>query len=266
MVQAIIKKPMSRVWDTREDTYQIRTEEYSGPLDLLLDLIQKAELDITKFALAEVTDQFLDYVRNNQDADPEYISEFLVIATKLVQIKSEAMLPHPPDRPQEEEDPGKALARQLYLYREVKRATQWMNQRILRGERGYLHIAPRYPVTAQIDLSGIDIQDLILALENISNNSDYVQIGSVISIPKITLRKKVQQIIDLLQTQSTTRFSDLLDGDHSRINSIVVFLSVLELVKQRLILTDQKGLFGDIEITAESNIQETSSMDLLLED
>ncbi|MGB4595090.1 MAG: segregation/condensation protein A [Anaerolineaceae bacterium] len=257
---------MSRIWETREESYEILTDEYSGPLDLLLDLIQKAELDITKFALAQVTDQFLAYVRNNQDADPEYISEFLVIATKLIQIKSEAMLPHPPDRLQEEEDPGEALARQLYLYREVKTATHWMNQRMLHGERGYLHIAPRYPVTAQIDLSGIDVQDLILALENISNNSQYVQIGTVISIPKITLRKKVQEIINLLQSQPNTRFSELLGKDHSRINSIVVFLSVLELVKQHLILTEQKGLFGDIEITAESDIQSTSSMDLLLED
>lgn len=257
---------MSRIWDTRNESYEIRTDDYSGPLDLLLDLIQKAELDITKFALAQVTDQFLAYVHNNQDADPEYISEFLVIATKLIQIKSEAMLPRPPDRPQEEEDPGEALARQLYLYREVKKATQWLNQRIERSARGYLHIAPRYPVTAQIDLSGIDVQDLILALENLGNQDHYFQIGSVISIPKTTLRKKVQEIINLLQSQPNTRFSELLGDNRSRINIIVVFLSVLELVKQRLILTEQKGLFGDIEITAESDIQSASGMDLVLED
>lgn len=257
---------MSRVWDTRNESYEIRTDDYSGPLDLLLDLIQKAELDITKFALAQVTDQFLAYVHNNQDANPEYISEFLVIATKLIQIKSEAMLPRPPDRPQEEEDPGEALARQLYLYREVKKATQWLNQRIERGARGYLHIAPRYSVTAQIDLSGIDVQDLILALENLGNQDHYFQIGSVISIPKTTLRKKVQEIINLLQSQPNTRFSELLGDNRSRINIIVVFLSVLELVKQRLILTEQKGLFGDIEITAESDIQSASGMDLVLED
>lgn len=257
---------MSRIWDVRQETYEIRTEEYSGPLDLLLDLIQKAELDITKFALAQVTDQFLAYVRNNQDADPEYISEFLVIATKLIQIKSEAMLPRPPDRPQEEEDPGEALARQLYLYREVKTATHWLNLRIEKGARGYLHIAPRYAVTAQIDLSGIDVQDLLLALENLGNQEQYIQIGAAISIPKITLRKKVQEIISLLQSQPNTRFSELLGDDRSRINTIVVFLSILELVKQRLILTHQKGLFGDIEITAESDIQSTSSLDMLLED
>lgn len=257
---------MSRIWDTHETTYEIRTLEYSGPMDLLLDLIQKAELDITKFALAQVTDQFLAYIQANQTADPEYISEFLVIATKLIQIKSEAMLPRPPERLQEEEDPGEALARQLYFYREVKRATEWMNNRISQGKRSYLHIAPHYAVNAQIDLTGIDIQDLILALENLSNQTQNIQIGSTISIPRITLRKKIQEIIDLLQLQSSTSFNELLGENRSRVNSIVVFLSVLELVKQHLILTEQKDLFGNIEITAEIEISEASNIDYLLED
>ena len=103
-------------------------------------------------------------------------------------------------------------------------------------------------------------------LENLSNQSEKIQIGSVISIPKITLRKKVQEIIDLLKLQPTTKFSDLLYENHSRINSIVVFLSILELVKQRLILTEQNGLFSDIEITAETDIQNASSMEISLED
>ncbi len=84
---------MSKLWHRASDNYEIETELYSGPLDLLLDLIQKAELDITKLALAKVTDQFLAYVTLHKDVDPDFSSEFLVIASKLVQIKSEAMLP-----------------------------------------------------------------------------------------------------------------------------------------------------------------------------
>jgi len=257
---------MSRIWDSRTDTYEIQTEEYSGPMDLLLDLIQKAELDITKFALAQVTDQFLAFIQQHQDADPEYISEFLVIATKLIQIKSEAMLPRPPERPADEEDPGEALARQLYLYREVKKATNWLSQRAESGKRSYLHIAPKYAVTAQIDLTDIDIQDLILALENLNNQDQSVRIGSVISIPKITLRKKVQEIISLLQVHPNTSFNSLLGENRSRINTIVVFLSILELVKQRLILTEQKENFSDIEITAEEGIASASGIELTIED
>ena len=89
---------MGKLWHRASDNYEIETELYSGPLDLLLDLIQKAELDITKLALAKVTDQFLAYVTLHKDVDPDFSSEFLVIASKLVQIKSEAMLPRPPIR------------------------------------------------------------------------------------------------------------------------------------------------------------------------
>ena len=95
---------MAGSWIHETDDYEIETELYSGPLDLLLDLIQKSELDITKIALAQVTDQFLVYVHENEQADPNYISEFMLIASKLVQIKSEAMLPRPPLREPEEED------------------------------------------------------------------------------------------------------------------------------------------------------------------
>ena len=107
---------MAKLWLHQTDSYEITTEVYSGPLDLLLDLIQTAELDISKLALAQVTNQFLAYVEANKDADPDYISEFLVIASKLVQIKSEALLPRPPVRTDDEEDIGETLARQLIVY------------------------------------------------------------------------------------------------------------------------------------------------------
>ena len=78
---------MAKLWLHQSDSYEITTEIYSGPLELLLELIQKAELDINKLALAKVTDQFLAYIEANRTADPDYLSEFLIIAAKLVQIK-----------------------------------------------------------------------------------------------------------------------------------------------------------------------------------
>ena len=101
---------MARSWLTQTTQYEVETELFSGPLDLLLDLIQKAELDITKLALAQVTDQFLAYIEAHRESEPDYISEFLVIAAKLVQIKSEALLPRPPAREEDGEDPGEQLA------------------------------------------------------------------------------------------------------------------------------------------------------------
>lgn len=182
---------MSKLWHRASDNYEIETELYSGPLDLLLDLIQKAELDITKLALAKVTDQFLAYVTLHKDVDPDFSSEFLVIASKLVQIKSEAMLPRPPIRMEDEEDVGETLARQLIVYREIKKASQWLSERFDQGQRCYLHLAQSYPVNVQLDLSNIEIADLIKALEQIAIQEQSIQDGATISIPRLTLRKKV---------------------------------------------------------------------------
>src|SRR5512142_586785 len=93
--------------------YQVTTPVYEGPLDLLLQLIERAELDITRLALAQVTDQYLAYLRGMEDRLAEEVSAFLVIAARLLQIKSEALLPRPPVREAGEEDPGEALAQQL---------------------------------------------------------------------------------------------------------------------------------------------------------
>ncbi len=102
------------------------TPVYEGPLDLLLQLIEKAELDITKLSLAIVTDQFLDYIKNIPENSIENVSSFLVIASRLIQIKSEAILPRPPVREPGEIDPGEALAQQLITYKRFKELANFL--------------------------------------------------------------------------------------------------------------------------------------------
>lgn len=245
---------MSKLWHRAYDDYEIETEVYSGPLDLLLDLIQKAELDITKLALAKVTDQFLAYVTAHKDVDPDFSSEFLVIASKLVQIKSEAMLPRPPIRMEDEEDIGESLARQLIIYREIKKASQWLSKRAEQGLRSYLHVARTYPVNVQLDLSKIELADLVRALEQIAVQEQSLQEGSLIAIPRLTLRKKVHDVMRILRQDSAIRFSSLLGDSPSRLDSIVLFLAILELVKQEMITTEQDNLFSDITLQANEKL------------
>lgn len=253
-------------WIRKTDTYPIATELYSGPLELLLDLIQKAELDISKLALAEVTDQFLEYVRKHEEADPEYISEFVVIASKLIQIKSEAILPHPPVHLPEEEDPGEELARQLRIYREIKKSTKWLQTRLNADMHTHLHVPQRYPINVQFDISGFELTDLILALENLAkedqNQLDY---GGV-TIPKLTLRKKVTDIVQYLRSKPNANFSDLLGELPSRIDTIVVFLAILELVKQHYIVIKQDSLFSEIQIESDLESFAEDQLELILED
>jgi len=255
---------MSSSWIRETDDYEIETELYSGPLDLLLDLIQKSELDISKIALAQVTDQFLIYVRQNEHADPDYISEFMVIASKLVQIKSEAMLPRAPLREPDEEDLGEALARQLRIYREIKNTTAWLNSRLDQNLRCHLHVPKSYPVNVQLDLSGIDLTDLILALERLVTQESPISEGSSIRIPKMTLRKKVQEIVRILKNMGNASFSGLVGENPDRIQIIVVFLAILELVKQNLVETEQLDLFGDINLSPSEKLYVTSEEEMAL--
>src|SRR5512138_1256566 len=116
--------------------YTVTIPVYEGPLDLLLQLIERAELDITAVALAQVTDQYLAYIHQMQVPADE-ISAFLVVAAKLLQIKSEALLPRPSVRKEGEEDLGEALARQLRIYKRYKEISKWLEDRESRHLRTY---------------------------------------------------------------------------------------------------------------------------------
>ena len=125
---------------SQEGGYKISTPVFEGPLDLLLHLIERAELDITKLSIAKVTDQYLIHIRNIQRQSAEDVSEFLVLAARLLQIKSEALLPRPPEREPDEEDPGDALARQLITYKKFKEVAKFLSLQQEVGYKTYLRL------------------------------------------------------------------------------------------------------------------------------
>lgn len=249
------------------DSYQIETDIFEGPLDLLLDLIQKAELDITAVSLAKVTDQFLLYINHHKEISADNLSEFLIIAAKLIQIKSEALLPRPPLRDDVEENLGEKLAQQLRLYREIKDTAIWLNNRTDQQLRSFLRLSNNYQVNVKLDMGDLTINDLVDSLESIYLEEEEIkELGTVISIPRVTIRKKVQTIINLLTEEKTINFSKVLNGNNSRFNVIIVFLAVLELIKQEYITTNQLNLFSDIEIEATSKINLSNEFEMTLED
>src|SRR5574339_243969 len=147
----------------RQLNYTVRTPVYEGPLDLLLDLIERAELDITSVSLATVTDQYLASIKNLEQINADEISAFLVIAAKLLQIKSEALLPRPASRPPGEEDIGRSLVDQLKLYKRFKEIGGWMNERQHANLRTFLRVAPPPKVEPKLDLSNLTLEKLLNA-------------------------------------------------------------------------------------------------------
>ncbi len=229
-------------------SYTVQIPAYEGPLDLLLQLIERAELDITVIALAQVTDQYLTIIRE-RNLPPDEISAFLVIAAKLLQIKSEALLPRPPAREVEEEDPGQALARQLILYKKFKEAATWLETREQQHLKTFLRLAPPPKVEGRLDLSDITIAELLAAAESIlAREAEKKALGTVISAPRITIREKIAHIAARLSANPRDTFRALLGEKPTRLEVVVTFLALLELIKRYRIAARQEALFGDIEI------------------
>jgi len=229
--------------------YTIATSVYEGPLDLLLQLIERAELDITKLSLALVTDQYLQYIHNLAELAADEVSAFLVIAAKLLQIKSEALLPRPPQRELGEEDPGEALARQLIIYKRYREIAGILLHREEEGLRTYLRVAPPPKLEGTFDLTGISIEDIAAAAQEIfSDLSRADALNTVVPPSRVTIREKISMITDSLRHQKSVSFRSLINHDNSRLDIVVTFLALLELIKRHLVRVSQDGLFGDISL------------------
>lgn len=229
--------------------YKIATPVYEGPLDLLLQLIERAELDITKLALAQVTDQYLEHLRSLQESAAEEVSAFLVIAARLLQIKSEALLPRPPVLTAGEEDPGEALARQLLAYKRYKEIAGILHQRQEAGLRTYLRLAPPPKVQGRLDLSDFTLADLLeIATQAFGREDSRPELKTVVSAPRITIREKIGQIVHQLRSGGRSTFNALLGNRRTRLDVVVTFLAMLELVKRHFVEARQEGLFGEIDL------------------
>lgn len=241
--------------------YTIATEVYAGPLDLLLELIEHAELDITRLALAQVTDQYLAYLRNLEDRSAAEVSAFLVIAARLVQIKSAALLPRPSldlSGPTPEDD-AEALARQLILYKRFKELGQYLDQQDLAGLHTYLRIAPppKSNLPVHLDLTGVTLEELLQAARDVFHSQrQLAPLSQVVTMPRVTIREKITRLIDTLRRAGTSTFRSIVSTETSRVDIVVTFLAMLELIKRHLVEARQTNLFGDIEILAEGDLNQ----------
>lgn len=238
--------------------YKIYTEVYSGPLDLLLQLIEKAELDITRLSLAQVTDQYLEYMHHLESQDPAEVSAFLVIAARLVQIKSAALLPRSPiPSLQPEEDPGEALARQLILYKKFKDLSKFLEMREEAGLRTYLRVDPNaaVQVPSRLDLSELTLEVLLQAASEIFGNANNLPpLSEVVASPRFTIRQKISVILEVLRSAGNTTFNRVLPSQGNRLEVVVTFLALLELVKRHLVGVEQSELFGEIQLASEGEL------------
>lgn len=241
---------MSVYLESELPKYSISIPVYQGPLDLLLSLIERAELDITKIALAQVTHQYLNYLNQLKDKNAEEISSFLVIAAKLIQIKSEVLLPRPSIHYEEEANVGDELVRQLKTYKKFKEMAQFLESRQQSGYRTYLRLAIPPSYQPKLDLQKVNLNDLVQTAISVLGdlNQPKLSLGTVISPPRITIRQRIQWIIATLRNYGRTTFLTIIGKERTKTNIVVTFLAMLELIKRNVIHIHQPYLFSDIEI------------------
>jgi segregation and condensation protein A len=237
---------------TEQLNYTIQLPVFEGPLDLLLRLIEREELDITAISLAQVADQYLAHVRAMEASDPAALSAFLLIAAKLLLVKSRTLLPHPtaPGNRDETPDEGVELARQLREYQRYKQAAALLRAWDDQGRRSYPRMAAPAPVLPRNEKLDVTLSEMIAAVQRrmqLRLPLDGPQ--APLPAPKIiTVPEMVERIEGRLQAQAWLDFEDLLSLAAGRVEVVVALWAVLELLKRRAIMVEQEELFGPIMI------------------
>lgn len=235
--------------------YKIVLDSYEGPLDLLLDLIEKSKIDIYDIPINLVTEQYLDYISEMEVFDLEVTSDFLVMAATLLQIKSRMLLPKIKlsDEDEEEEDPREELIRRLLAYKKYKEVANELRIYEDFGLKSF--IKPQEDLSQfeedEIDIGPFDVDLLFKTLGKILNrrglNSDVLNFEEI-SRDEFTIRDCTKDILKRLEFTSTIRFSQLLNDNSTRNEIVAYFLSLLELMRFKNIYVSQDGAFSDLLI------------------
>ena len=223
--------------------YAVKFEQFEGPLDLLLFMIEGEKLDITKVSLAKIADEFVEQVKAAK-LSPEEVADFLLVASKLLLIKSQALFPG-----LKLDDEGPALATQLKILKLYHDASKQIETMI--HKRHFVYFREKMPVACVFrpppKLKIGDLKEAFLAV--IKTLEPIVRIPKKIVLKAISIQERIQKLRDLVLEKLTTSFKNFV-GHHARdkIEVIVSFLALLELCKQRVVEVKQEKLFHDILI------------------
>ena len=233
--------------------YKVKLEIFEGPLDLLLYLIKKDELDIQDISIERITSQYLAYLETFKLLNVDLASEFIVMAANLMYIKSRSLLPRseqPPAEDAEEDDPRWELIRQLIEYKKFKDAAAELSLRAGEQENYFANIPekPELPPAEGPQVGEISIFDLIRAFQNVLKRFESVHdLGDIID-DRFTVSDKIEHLLHEIDPGQRKPFQSLFASATTKVEVIVTFLALLELIKLSQFKVWQDKLLGDIEI------------------
>lgn len=248
------KKSLEILEETEEDDYKFKLDQFEGPLDLLLHLIKITKIDIRDIFLSDITEQYLEMMKNIDDIDIEKASEFINMSATLLEIKSRHLLPVEADET-EEEDPEQRLIRQIEEYKIFKEQGEVLSK-IEDVARFYK--APddsvgefKYELPDKLSSDAL-IQAFTALMQKMTIKAEVVQEKKIVK-DRFTVAQKISQIKDTLLTKKEFKFKEMFEENYTKSEVINTFLALLELLKRQYITVVQNNLFDDIDIVRNDN-------------
>lgn len=231
--------------------YKVKLDVFEGPLDLLLYLIKRDEVDIYEISLERITQQYLEFMDAFKTLDLEVAGEFVVMAANLIYLKSRSLLPvsvQPPEEEAEEEDPRWELVRQLLEYKKFKDAAAHLQQRELLQEKYFSRTPDKPDAVAERPLGEVSVFDLINAFNQILKRLNQKEDLREIFEEHFTVSDKIDLIMKMTSSGVTLNFIELFSGLAARTEIVVTFLALLELIRLKQLRVMQAEPFGEITL------------------
>lgn len=234
------------------DALAVFLDTFEGPLDLLLYLIRRQNMDILQINVAEITDQYMDYINLAETMRFELAADYLLMAATLAEIKSRMLLPKSVVQ-EEEDDPRAELIRRLQEYERFKKAAEDIDALPRLNRDNFSVQVEREVLTQQKAHPDVSLDDLLLALHEVFQRSDMFESHQV-AREKLSTRERMSRILSVLDSESFTPFHVLFVAGEGRSGIVVTFLALLELIKSHLVELVQIEVFGAIHVRARGSL------------
>jgi len=229
------------------DALKVILEAFEGPLDLLLYLIKKQNVDILEIPIAKITEQYVQYIELMGELQLELAGEYLLMAAMLAEIKSRILLPRPVEEEGDENDPRAELVRRLQEYEQIKKAAEDLDL-LPRYERDIFKASTEAPeMKNEVPLPDLQMQDLIMAFKDVLRRTRLMQ-HHQIAREALSIRERMSLVLSRLQEKSFLEFTSLFSLDEGKMGVVVSFVAILELLKQSMIEIVQAEPFSQIHI------------------
>jgi segregation and condensation protein A len=234
------------------DALEVILEAFEGPLDLLLYLIRRQNLDILEIDVAEITRQYLGYIELMASIQLELAAEYLVMAAMLAEIKSRMLLPRQQSEEEDEDDPRVELIKRLQEYERFKQAAEDIDELPRMGRDIHKASAEAPDRDQQRPHPDVDIKELVTALADVLKRSEMFESHQV-EMEKLSTRERMSQVMENLRDNQFVPFVALFTLEEGRLGVVVTFLAVMELIKESLVEIVQSESFGPIHVKAKTS-------------